>query len=102
MIDTSMLNAVLRKALVFAPVVGALLLSLGSSVTATPPAHLQGYRLDEVQWVWIKADLDADGRLIREEVWEEDAALAARFDEADLDGDGTLSAAEFEILLMSS
>jgi hypothetical protein len=92
----------MRKTLLFAPLFGALLLSLGSSVTATPAAGLQGYRLDEVQWVWIKADIDADGRLTREEVWEEDAALAARFDDADLDGDGSLSAGEFEILLMST
>ncbi|HWA13418.1 MAG TPA: hypothetical protein VHA15_10025 [Burkholderiales bacterium] len=92
----------MRKTLFLAPLAGALLLSLGSSVTATPAAGLQGYRLDEVQWIWIKADVDADGRLTREEVRDEDAALAARFDDADLDGDGSLSAGEFEILLMSS
>src|SRR5262249_45437493 len=92
----------LRKALMLAPLAGAMLLSLGSSVTATPATTMQGYRLDEVQWVWLKAELDADGKLTREEVLEEDADLAARFDEADLDGDGTLSAGEFEILLMSS
>ena len=86
----------------FVPVLGAILLSLGSSVTATPQPSSSLYRFEEVQWVWFKADLDADGRLSREEVWEEDAALAARFDEADLDGDGTLSAAEFELLLMAS
>jgi hypothetical protein len=40
--------------------------------------------------------------LTREEVWEEDAALAAKFDDADLDGNGSLNAVEFEILLMTS
>ena len=90
------------KILKLAPLLGALLLSLGASVSATPVHSLNSYRLDEVQWVWLKADLDADGRLSREEVWEEDAALAARFDEADLDGDGSLSAGEFELLLVTS
>lgn len=84
------------------PFLGAILLSLGSSVTAKPQQSTSLYRFEEVQWVWFKADLDADGRLSREEVWEEDAGLASRFDEADLDGDGTLSAAEFELLLMTS
>jgi len=87
---------------VLAPVLGAILLSLGSSVAATPGIASNNYRLDEVQWVWLKADLNADGVLSREEVWEEDAMLAARFDAADLDGNGTLSAGEFEILLMTS
>ena len=92
-----------NKLLILAPVLGALFLSLGSSATANHYiASSAAYRLDEVQWVWLKADLDADGRLTREEVWEEDAALAARFDDADLDGDGTLSAGEFEVLLMSA
>ncbi len=84
-----------------APVLGAILLSMGS-VTATPSAASGSYRLEEVQWVWLKADLNADGMLTREEVWEEDAALAAKFEDADLDGNGTLSAGEFEILLMTS
>lgn len=84
------------------PVLGAILLTLGSSVTAKPQQGMSHYHFEEVQWIWLKADLDADGRLSREEVWEEDAALAARFDEADLDGDGTLSPREFELLLMTS
>lgn len=87
---------------VLAPVLGAILLSIGSSVTATPSATANTYRLEEVQWVWLKADLDANGMLTREEVWEEDAALAAKFDDADLDGNGSLNAVEFEILLMTS
>lgn len=84
------------------PVLGAILLSIGSSVTATPNVASGTYRLEEVQWVWLKADLNADGMLTRDEVWEEDAALAAKFDDADLDSNGTLSAGEFEILLMTS
>lgn len=87
---------------VLAPVLGAILLSIGSSVTAKPSVASGNYRLEEVQWVWLKADLNADGMLTREEVWEEDAALAAKFDDADLDGNGTLNAGEFEILLMTS
>jgi hypothetical protein len=92
----------MRKTLMLAPLLGALLLCLGASVAATPTIATQAYRFDEVQWIWLKADLDANGRLSRQEVWEEDAALAARFDDADLDGNGTLNAGEFEILLMSS
>lgn len=87
---------------VLAPVLGAILLSIGSSVTAKPGVASGNYRFEEVQWVWLKADLNADGMLTREEVWEEDAALAAKFDDADLDGNGTLNAGEFEILLMTS
>ena len=93
----------MRKSLyVLAPVLGALLLSIGSSVTATPSAASGTYRFEEVQWVWLKADLNADGMLTRDEVWEEDATLAAKFDDADVDGNGSLSAVEFEILLMTS
>jgi len=87
---------------ILAPVFGAILLSIGSSVTAMPGAAPSAYRFEEVQWIWLKADLNADGMLTREEVWEEDASLAAKFDAADFDGNGTLSAAEFEILLMTS
>ncbi|HYJ19501.1 MAG TPA: hypothetical protein VEW72_10045 [Burkholderiales bacterium] len=87
---------------VLAPVVGALLLSIGFSVTATPNEAANSYGLEEVQWVWLKADLNADGMLTREEVWEENAALVAKFDDADHDGNGTLNAGEFEILLMTS
>lgn len=90
------------KKLRLLPIVGAILLSLGASVTATPNAPSSTYRFDEVQWIWLKADFNADGRLSREEVWEEDAALAAKFDDSDLDGNGTLSAREFELLLMTS
>lgn len=84
------------------PALGALLLLIGSSVTATPQQSATSYRFEEVPWVWLKTDADADGRLTREEVWSEDAALAARFDEADLDGNGTLSVREFEVLLMTA
>lgn len=88
--------------LVLAPVVGALLLDIGSAVVAMPSPSDNAYRLEEVQWVWLKTDLNADGKLTRDEVEEEDAALAARFDEADLDGNGTLDAGEFELLLVMS
>lgn len=93
----------MRKSFLYilAPVLAAALLSAGSSVTATPSTS-NSYLLEEVQWVWLKADLNADGVLSREEVWEEDAALAAKFDEADRDGNGTLSAREFEVLLMTA
>jgi hypothetical protein len=88
--------------LVLAPVVGALSLGIGSVVTAMPSPPDNAYRLEEVQWVWLKSDLDADGRLTRDEVREEDVALVARFDQADLDGNGTLDAGEFELLLVMS
>ncbi len=91
-----------KKMFAIVPVVGAMLLSIGSVVTATPNQSSSAYRFEEVQWIWLKADLDADGRLTREEVWEEDATLAAKFDGADLDGDNSLSAAEFEFLLMTA
>lgn len=87
---------------VLAPVLGAVLLAIGFSVTATPYVAYNSYLLEEVQWVWLKADLNADGMLTRDEVWEENAALVAKFDDADRDGNGTLNAGEFEILLMTS
>ena len=86
----------------FVPILGVILLSLGASAIATPTPPSASYRFDEVQWIWLKADLNADGRLSREEVWEEDATLAAKFDDADLDGDSSLNAREFELLLMTS
>ena len=91
-----------NRMIALVPVFGAALLSLGTVVTATPSQSTSAYRFEEVQWIWLKADLDADGRLTREEVWEEDAMLAAKFDDADLDGNNALSAAEFELLLMTS
>lgn len=92
----------MRNALLYiAPAIGLLILSLGSAVTATPVAST-AYGLDEIEWIRMKADLNGDRVLSRDEVWEEDASLAARFDDVDLDRDGMLNAGEFELLLISS
>jgi hypothetical protein len=47
----------------------------------------------------LRADLDKDGTLSREELERYDLGLARRFREADLDRDGKLTLYEFEKLL---
>jgi hypothetical protein len=96
----------MRNALLYAAAtLGLLLLSLGS--TALPISiswvnpRAAAYSLDEIDWVRMKADLNGDGVLSREEIREEDASLLANFDDADLDHDGTLSLGEFELLLIT-
>jgi len=94
-----------RNALPYtAATLGLLLLSLGSAALPTPWASAPAvtYSMDEIAWVRMKADLNGDGVLSREEVWEEDASLLAKFDDADLDHDCTLSPGEFELLLITS
>ncbi|MGH8730891.1 MAG: hypothetical protein ACREVF_04130 [Burkholderiales bacterium] len=80
-----------------------LLLSLGSAALPTPwvSPRAAAYSLDEIDWIRMKADLNGDGVLSREEILEEDASLLAKFDDADLDHDGTLSPGEFELLLIT-
>jgi len=80
-----------------------LLLSLGSAALPTSwvSPRAAAYSLDEIDWIRMKADLNGDGVLSREEIWEEDPSLLAKFDDADLDHDGTLSPGEFELLLIT-
>lgn len=95
----------MRNALLFtAAALGLLLLSLGSAALPIPwaSAPAAAYSMDEIDWVRMKADLNGDGVLSREEVWEEDTSLLANFDDADLDHDCTLSPGEFELLLITS
>ena len=95
----------MRNTLLFtAAALGLLLLSLGSAALPISWTDLRatGYSLDEIDWVRMKADLNGDGMLSRQEVWEEDASLVAKFDDADFNHDGTLSPGEFELLLISN
>ncbi|MEO8008891.1 MAG: hypothetical protein ABI728_10300 [Betaproteobacteria bacterium] len=50
---------------------------------------------------WLKIDLNADGRISKDELGEEDPRLLRKFDQADLDHDGRLSLRELEVLLLS-
>lgn len=83
-----------------------LLLSLALSASMAPlTAATHGlsarYQPTEVKPIWMKIDLDGDGTITREELREEDASLLSRFDQADVDHDGTLSLSELELLLLS-
>ena len=79
-----------------------LLISAGLLANMAPltAAH-QHYEPAEVQPIWMKIDLNGDGKISRDELREEDPRLLSRFDEADLDHDGTLSLRELEVLLLS-
>jgi hypothetical protein len=93
----------MRNASLYTAALGLLLLSLGSAALPIPWANARtgAYSLDEIDWIRMKADLNGDGVLSREEIWEEDPSLLAKFDDADLDHDGTLSPGEFELLLIT-
>ena len=79
----------------------ALLVSAGLLANMAPPSVASRYEPAEVQPIWLKIDLDGDGSISRDELAEEDPALLSRFDQADLDHDGTLSLRELELLLLS-
>jgi hypothetical protein len=78
---------------------GPLLVSAGLLANMAPAAP--HYEPAEVQPIWMKIDLNADGKISRDELREEDPRLLSKFDQADLDHDGTLSLRELEVLLLS-
>jgi hypothetical protein len=80
---------------------GPLLVSLGLLANLAPLTAASHYQPAEVQPIWMKIDLNADGKISRDELQEEDPRLLSRFDQADLDHDGTLSLRELEVLLLS-
>ena len=80
-----------------------LLVSMGllANINMTPVTATSHYLPAEVQSIWMKIDLNGDGKISRDELREEDPRLLSKFDEADLDHDGTLSLRELEVLLLS-
>ena len=81
--------------------VSPLLVSAGLLAHMAPQNPSPHYEPAEVQPIWMKIDLNADGKISREELREEDPRLLSKFDDADLDHDGTLSLRELELLLLS-
>ncbi|MBI3529975.1 MAG: hypothetical protein HY067_18665 [Betaproteobacteria bacterium] len=79
----------------------ALLVSFGLLANMAPLTAAQHYQPAEVQPIWMKIDLNADGKISRDELREEDPRLLSKFDQADLDHDGSLSLRELEVLLLS-
>jgi hypothetical protein len=77
------------------------LVSLGLLANMAPLTAASHYQPAEVQPIWMKIDLNADGKISRDELQEEDPRLLSKFEQADLDGDGTLSLRELEVLLLS-
>ncbi len=82
-------------------VVCPLLVSAGLLANMTTLTAAPHYQPAEVQPIWMKIDLNGDGKISREELSEEDPRLLSKFDQADLDHDGTLSLRELELLLLS-
>jgi EF hand len=78
-----------------------LLVSLGLLANMAPLTAAHHYQPAEVQPIWMKIDLNADGKISRDELREEDPRLLSKFDQADLDHDGSLSLRELEVLLLS-
>ncbi|MEO8159659.1 MAG: hypothetical protein ABI648_17810 [Betaproteobacteria bacterium] len=79
-----------------------LLVGLGLLANMAPLAAAYRYQPAEVWPIWAKLDINADGKISRAELREEDPRLLAGFDRADLDHDGTLSLRELELLLLSA
>ncbi len=78
-----------------------MLASTGLMAHNSPPGGAQHYEPAEVRPIWLRIDLNADGRISRAELREEDPRLLSRFDQADIDRDGKLSLRELEVLLLS-
>ena len=79
----------------------SLLGALGLFANTAPLSAAHRYQPAEVRPIWMKTDLNADGKISRDELREEDPRLLSRFDQADLDHDGSLSLRELEVLLLS-
>ncbi len=77
------------------------LVPVGLMAHNAPLSVAQHYEPVEVRPIWLKIDVNADGRISRAELREEDPRLLSRFDQADVDGDGKLSLRELEVLLLS-
>jgi hypothetical protein len=82
-------------------IAGPLLIAIGLVAGVAPLTAAHKYQPAEVQPIWMKIDLNADGKISRDELREEDPRLLGRFDKADLDHDGKLSLRELEVLLLS-
>jgi hypothetical protein len=82
-------------------VASPLLVALGLLASMAPLSAAHRYQPAEVQPIWMKIDLNADGKISRDELREEDPRLLSKFDQADLDHDGSLSLRELEVLLLS-
>ena len=65
------------------------------STSLRPPVPLDSDAMNAM----LRADIDKDGTLTREELEQYDLGLARRFKEADTDRDGKLTLYEFEKLL---
>jgi len=72
------------------PMIAATLLAVS---TVAAPALADGRHMDRMRGHWQKFDSNEDGRIEKSEL---DARLAARFKEADLNGDGKISFEESE------
>ena len=79
----------------------SLLVSFGLLANIAPLAAAHHYQPAEVQPIWVKIDLNSDGKISRDELREEDPGLLSKFNAADLDHDGKLSLRELEVLLLS-
>ena len=100
---TPVLSSSLLKVMTACPLLLSLTLSASMApVTAAPQYQTARYQFTEVKPIWMKIDLDGDGTISRDELREEDPALLSRFDQADIDHDGTLSLRELEFLLLSA